>query len=340
MTIPIQNLYYLLAYAYRGLPAGGVSALATVEATAQADLVAGVVAAAVRGQIRRGLARGYVSHAQDTSAPRGRIDVGETARRALRGRVHVHADAFVSDVPANRLVLATLRRLVRTDGIRGETRAALRALVPAFSGVSRIPLDARALRAVDVHGAARSYRFLVSLCALVHRSLLPTEAAGRSRFLDVTRDEAAMRMLFQQFIYEFLRREQRAFHVEWERQLRWDLVGSGDPSLLPVMRLDIVLRARDASRSVVVDTKYTSAFAESRYGSTKLKSGYLYQMAAYLRHAPQICPGDIEGVLLHPQAGRALDEAYRLGPHGLRVQTVDLAQPWPEIHRSLLRLVS
>ncbi len=345
MTIPIENLYYVLAYAYRGLPAGGVAALGAVDAHAQADLLAGALAVAVRGQIRRGLARGYVAYEEDTPAPRGRIDIGETTKRALRlrGRVHVHVDDFVSDVPANRLVLATLRRLLRTDGVRPESRAALHAVLPAFAGVARVPLDARAFRAVDVHAGARPYRFLVALCALVHRSLLPTEHAGRYRFRDVTRDDVAMRALFQQFVFEFLRREQRAFRVEHEKRLRWSLepVGAADASLVPAMYVDIVLRDRESGRAVLIDTKYTSALKRGQYGMERFKSGYLYQMAAYLHHAPQVCgPGEIDGILLHAAAGRALDETYRLGPHRLRVCTLDLGQPWPGIHRDLLALVA
>ena len=341
MTIPIENLYYILAYAYRGRPEGGVAALGAVDAHAQADLLAHVLAVAVRGQIRRGLVRGYVGHAEDTASPRGRIDVGETTRRALRlrGQVHVSVDEFVADVPANRLVLATLRGLLRTDNVRPESRAAIRSVVPAFEGVARVPLDGHAFRTVDVHAGARPYRFLVELCALVYRGLLPTERAGRYRFRDITRDEVAMRKLFQQFVTEFFRREQHAFSVESEKRFLWGLepVGPSDPGLVPAMFVDIVLRDRGAERAILIDTKYTSALA-ARYGADRFKSGHLYQMAAYLHHAPAAL-GPAEGVLLYPTVGRRLDETYRLGDHQLRVRTLDLGQPWLSIHAALLGLL-
>ncbi len=342
MTIPIENLYYVLAYAYRGLPAGGVATLAAVDAHAQSDLLAGALAAAVRGQIRRGLARGYVARAEDTAAPRGRIDVGETAKRALRGQVHVHLDDFVADVPVNRLVLATLRRLLRTDDVRPATRAAIREVMPAFAAVARVPLDSRAFRPVDVHAGARPYRFLVELCALVHRGLLPTEAPGRYRFRDLLRDEVAMRALFQLFVTEFLRREQRTFRVESEKRLRWDFdpVGTSDRTLVPDMRIDILLTEASARRAVVIDTKYTSALGAPHHGVARFKSGHLYQLATYLRHAHQVCgAASVEGILLYPTVGRALDEVYRFGLHRTRVRTLDLAQPWPGIHADLVGLL-
>ena len=342
MTIPIENLYYVLAYAYRGLPAGGVAALGAVNAHAQADLLARALAAAVRGQIRRGLVRGYVARAEDTAAPRGRIDIGETTRRALRGQVHVHVDDFVADVPANRLVLATLHRLLRTADVRKETRAAIREVLPAFAGVARVPLDSRAFRPVDVHAGARPYRFLVELCALVYRGLLPTEHSGRYRFRDLLRDEVAMRALFQQFVFEFFRREQRAFRVESEKRLRWDFepVGPSASALVPEMRIDILLTDRTGDRAVVIDTKYTSALGTPHHGVARFKSAHLYQLATYLRHAHQVCGAShVEGLLLYPAVGRALDEVYRFGPHRVRVCTLDLGQAWPGIHADLLGLL-
>jgi hypothetical protein len=71
----------------------------------------------------------------------------------------------------------------------------------------------------------------------------------------------------------------------------------------------------------------TSNFHHLR-DTTMLKSGYLYQLYAYLR--TQEKDGDpaslcSEGLLLHPQVGGAVDEWMDLQGHRMRFKTIDLA---------------
>jgi len=54
-------------------------------------------------------------------------------------------------------------------------------------------------------------------------------------------------------------------------------------SILPAMQTDIVLEHRLAGRRIVIDTKFTSVQTSSRFREGVLKSGYLYQIYAYLR---------------------------------------------------------
>ncbi len=49
------------------------------------------------------------------------------------------------------------------------------------------------------------------------------------------------------------------------------------------MVTDIILDAPGADRRLVIDTKFTSILGTGRFGADSLKSGYLYQMYAYLR---------------------------------------------------------
>jgi hypothetical protein len=48
---------------------------------------------------------------------------------------------------------------------------------------------------------------------MVYESVIPNEKGTGSRFRGILRDEHAMRVLFQRFVHNFLRREQKQFKV-------------------------------------------------------------------------------------------------------------------------------
>ena len=108
--------------------------------------------------------------------------------------------------------------------------------------------------------------------------------------------------------------------------------------MLPAMLPDVVLDHADLHRRIVIDTKFTSVLS-SKDDRELFKSGHLYQMFAYLG-SPQAQKGDfdLEGVLLYPSVGVAVDEFMRLPGSRLRLKTVDLMSDWQSIERHLLSI--
>ena len=77
------------------------------------------------------------------------------------------------------------------------------------------------------------------------------------------------------------------------------------------------------------------------YREETLRSGYVYQIYAYLRS--QVGRGDsladyASRLLLHPSVGEAVDEMVVIQGHGIRFATVDLTASAAEIRSKLLRL--
>ena len=72
-----------------------------------------------------------------------------------------------------------------------------------------------------------------------------------------------------------------------------------------------------------------------------LKSGYLYQMYAYLRSqagcGDPLCD-NAEGILLHPAIDVNVDETLLIQGHEIRFVTVDLMLPTSEIEEKLRTL--
>ena len=93
---------------------------------------------------------------------------------------------------------------------------------------------------------------------------------------------------------------------------------------------------------IVIDTKFTSIVTARWYREQSLRSGYIYQMYAYLRS--QTGCGDVladsaSGLLLHPSVGQMLDETVVIQGHPIRFATVNLAAKPSEIRAQLMRCV-
>jgi len=108
------------------------------------------------------------------------------------------------------------------------------------------------------------------------------------------------------------------------------------------MRTDIILDHPVAERRIVIDTKFNSVVTRGWYREESLRSGYVYQIYAYLRS--QEGNGDplaekASGLLLHPSLGDMVNEAVMIQNHEIRFATVDLGATAKEIREQLLQVL-
>ena len=122
----------------------------------------------------------------------------------------------------------------------------------------------------------------------------------------------------------------------------------GMDAILPSMKTDIVLEGSAVQDSefrsrTIIDTKFTSIVGTGQYGNPTLRSGYIYQIYAYLRSQErQADPLSLaaSGMLLHPSVGEEVDEAATIQGHRIRFATVDLAADSLAIRNRLLVLAN
>lgn len=163
---------------------------------------------------------------------------------------------------------------------------------------------------------------------------LPTENAGTTALVAPDREEAWVRRLFEKAILGFARVELEplGWSVRGSIPLEWQFssASAGLATILPRMVTDIVLDAPNTDRRLVVDTKFTSVLGNSRFGDASLKSGYLYQMYAYLRsqEGRGLRWDTAAGLFLHPMIGALLHEHVVIQNHSITFATVDLSG-WP-----------
>ena len=342
MRIPLRNVYYLLIYAWNRLEEAGILDAGQLPSTQLADLFARVLIGGTTHVLRRGLDRGYTLHEEAIAGVRGKLILGETVKRVLRrsGKAFCEFDELSADTLPNRLLKATFRTLLACNELDKNNRLQIADILRWLRDVKDVQVNSRDFRRIQLHRNNAFYGFLLDVCELIHANMLVDEQSGRTRFRDLIRDEKQMAGVFQTFVFNFLRREQNRFAVSSD-ELRWRDAKGDEESMqyLPVMQTDIVLS--DAKRKIVIDTKYyTEALQSGRYRQT-VHSANLYQMYAYLRNMQAANPDlNTEGMLLYPVAASAPTLEYELDGFRVRVRSLNLDQPWEEIHRDLLALVA
>jgi 5-methylcytosine-specific restriction enzyme subunit McrC len=298
------------------------------------ELIARLLTDAVERRLRRNFTRGYCHREKSLTRVRGRINILTTEARQLlsKGEVFCRFEELTVDTARNRLVRAALdlmARLVRDNDLIRQCRALSATLGRAGVGGTR---PSRAELAADQIGRNDATdRFMVALARLAFDLALPTEDAGATPLVAPDREEAWVRRLFERAILGFARvdLEPLGWSVRGSIPLEWQL-SSASPHLgtiLPRMVTDIVIDAPGAARRLVIDTKFTSILGVGRFGNASLKSGYLYQMYAYLRSQEG---GDQRwdtsaGLFLHPAVGSQLYEHAVIQGHSIAFAAVDLA---------------
>ncbi|WP_192796586.1 5-methylcytosine restriction system specificity protein McrC [Serinicoccus kebangsaanensis] len=312
-------------------------------------LVAGILADAVTQRLHTGLSVGFRQTSRPVTRIRGRINVLPTARHQLlpRGQVHCTFDEVVTDTPANRLVRFALWRAAVL--VPGEPRLRSLALQFEAAGVrgpcpplSHVPgLHRERLLVRD--------RQMIAAADLLLGLALPATDDG-SKFLPVPdMNEHYLRDLFERACVGFyrLRLRPQGWKVKHGSRLKWDAssMSSGMDGLLPSMKLDIELvqphPTGPGRRRIIVDTKFTSVTKTNQFGDLKLRSGYVYQIYAYLmsQEASEIDPKS-EGLMLHPTVGEPVDEEVVIQGHRIRFATVDLAADAPTMADQLLEAIT
>ena len=157
---------------------------------------------------------------------------------------------------------------------------------------------------------------MVAAARLAFDLVLPTESAGRHLLAEASRDVHWLRKLFERAVFGFYQvaLSAREWRVSHGHVLHWPVEAKtlGLDAILPRMETDIELLHRTTGRKIVIDTKFTTMLKPSQYRERALRSGYLYQIYAYLRTQEEAySPWPTEGVLLHPTVGDAMTRRLR-----------------------------
>lgn len=108
--ILIQNVYHMLAYAFRVLNENGYKSIATERFENTAELCAAILIQGMKSQIKRGLNKSYISVFENTSLIKGKINVAESYKTGiyLKKQLHCTYDEFTEDSYLNRIIKCSI----------------------------------------------------------------------------------------------------------------------------------------------------------------------------------------------------------------------------------------
>ncbi len=124
MRIPIQNIYYVLCYAWGHFPEGQHTDVGAEDSPDLQNLLAKALLSGTNHLLRRGLDRGYIETFEDTKNPRGKIEFSQTIKRSLSrtGQIHCLVDELSPNVLHNQIIVSTINMLRRSIGIDPDIR--------------------------------------------------------------------------------------------------------------------------------------------------------------------------------------------------------------------------
>lgn len=324
--IRIQNVYHMLSYAFQILNAQGYKDVATEEFENTAELCAAILIRGTTLQLKRGLGREYRPRTETLSGIRGKMDISSSLKSQafLKKQMVCTYDEFTVDSYMNRILKSTLMLLLRI-GISPRQKKEIRKLLVFFAEVEPVNLYA-----VDWHlrydRNNQTYRMLISVCWLVVKGLLQTQADGSVKLMDFF-DEARMSRLYEKFILEYYRKECPQLEAS-ASQIPW-VLDDGPGIMLPIMQSDIMLSDKAHDRVLIIDAKYYSDTTQARFDAHTLHSGNLYQIFTYVKNKDAQLRNrqhTVSGMLLYARTDDAIQPActYKMSGNRISVRTLDL----------------
>lgn len=322
--IQIQNIYYMLSYAFQVLNEQGYKNLATEQFNNTAELMAAILAKGIGIQIKRGLGKEYIPETEALSSLRGKIDIAESIKTQtmLKKQMICTYDEFSVNGTMNRIIKSTVELLLCSD-ISKKRKKELRKLMVYFGDVEPINLYSVNWN-VQYNRNNQTYRMLISICYLVVKGLLQTNSDGNTKLMDFF-DEQRMCRLYEKFILEYYRREFPEI-IANASQISWQL-DDGVSEMLPAMQTDIMLAY--CEKILIIDAKYYSHTTQAQFDTHTLHSGNLYQIFTYVKNKEAELaaePHEVSGMLLYAKTDEAIfpNNSYQMSGNKISVRTLDL----------------
>lgn len=356
--IPIQNMYYILCYAWGMGEMRGKVNVGVERCDSIANLLVHVLLNATDDLLKRGLSQGYTVYGTEMDGIKGKINIGETLKlgRYRQGRMYCNYDELSSDILANQIIYSTLREALKIQGLSEQNESRLLTTIRRMPQMKRIQLSDSVFKSVRLHRNNTYYQFAINICRLLHQSMLPNESlASKWDFIDLMDDERAMNRIFEKFLMNFYKQECREDYPDVGRShIRFQLTPFGmtfakstDEAyrLLPVMETDVTLYNPRTKKKIILDAKYYKETLVSRYGEGgKIRREHLSQILTYVMNQENDATPHTKatkGILVYPTIDTELDVSYvyKDTNHVIRVSTVNLNQDWQMIEQRLKEII-
>ena len=115
--IPIQNIYYMLSYAFSELKLKEYKSIEMENFKNVSDICAAILIKGISLQLKRGLHKDYIDKSEALSSPKGKINVSESVKTLsfLKQQLYCDYDDFSVNSHFNQIVKSTMFRLMSSN---------------------------------------------------------------------------------------------------------------------------------------------------------------------------------------------------------------------------------
>lgn len=333
--IPIQNIYYMLSYAFQTLQAENYKDLAAENFHNTAELCAAILDKGIGIQLIHGLRRDYVSKSESLSTLQGKLNISESIKTQtmLKKQMICTYDEFSTNIQFNQIIKSTVLLLLKAN-ITNSRKKSLRKLLLFFSDVNEIDLHFVNWNQ-QYNRSNQNYQMLIGMCYLVYKGLLTTQNNGTTKLMDFF-DGQRMCRLYEKFLLEYYRKEHPELTAN-ASQIAWQLDDT-ENQMLPRMQTDIMLSKNN--NILIIDAKYYSHMTQQQYGIHTLHSNNLYQIFTYVKNKEfelRNYEHTVSGMLLYAQTDEDIipNNTYHMSGNQISVLALDLNQDFSKISRTL-----
>lgn len=336
--ILIQNIYYMLSYAFKVLRESNYRDIETEEFENVAELLSEILIKAVKLELKRGILKDYVDTEESLSTIRGKVNISESVKQQtlINSKVVCKYDEFTENVYLNRIIKTTFSYLLHSN-ISKERKKKIKNVLVFFKEVELLEINSINWQMI-FNKNNQNYRMIISICNLVIKGLIQTTSNGKTRLLDFI-DEQKMSSLYEKFILEYFKKEHpiietNASFINWQLDDDFDM-------FLPRMRSDITL-SKD-NKILIIDAKYYSDNMQHYYDGNSIISANIYQIFTYVKN---MSLGNerkvVSGMLLYAKTKSDIqpDATYKMSGNIIKVKTLDLNQPFEYIKEQLNYIVT
>jgi 5-methylcytosine-specific restriction enzyme subunit McrC len=341
MNIPIQNIYFLLCYAWDKLDESDIIDVKAISTTKLIELFTSVLINGTNYLLKKGLERYYTEDEYIVNGIKGKLNLSASIKsNSIKEKTICLYDELDYNILHNRILKTTIRNLLRINNLDNKLKDELHRIFIKLPPIKEIKIRSFHFKEIRLHRNNRYYDFILKVCHIIHENLFINESSGDYKFQDFIREEKSMARLFESFVRNFYKREQLDYKVSGEI-IKWKLMAENKShmDMLPLMRTDISLKS--PLKKIIIDTKfYKEAFHKS-FSNEKINSGHLYQLFSYLKNQEDNSEitRNCEGILLYPSVGYDFRYSYQYETHKIRILSINLNQEWYEIKRELLAII-
>lgn len=275
-----QRLVHMLAVALDlDIAAGAMTELSWQKETLL-EILIGLFTRKLADEVRKGMPRRYLAHEDDLTALRGRLDVTRqfTTLVARPDRLACRYDDLSPDVPLNRIMKATVDRLIRVS-MSAENQRRLRELAFFYADIRSVPPGELAWDSLILDRTNSRWRELVELARLLLGERFQTTSTGSARGFSLTFD---MSRLFEAYVARQLKRvlagTKLTVHPQGGRLYCLEEPGTGVGRFMT--RPDILIK-RAGALELIIDTKWKRVSRSVDDPKRGVSQSDVYQMIAY-----------------------------------------------------------